>query len=150
MYARIPALLEQGTTKADIAAMCGVTLGTLVMSCSRRGISLRKGAPRKLVLLLGDDVLKSLHEAARSMGKGSADRLASDLLRKIISDDLYQAVLDEEAMPDRPVTPAPTSPPPSEQADPTGFVRSPPLSASDQDSSSTASATATTATKIGA
>jgi hypothetical protein len=29
MYARIPALLEQGMTTADIAAMYGVTLGTL-------------------------------------------------------------------------------------------------------------------------
>ena len=29
MYARIPALLEQGMTKAEIAAMLGVTLGSL-------------------------------------------------------------------------------------------------------------------------
>jgi len=32
LYARIPALLKQGTTKAEIAAMYGVTLGTLVDS----------------------------------------------------------------------------------------------------------------------
>ena len=50
MYARIPALLEQGMTKAEIAAMLGVTLGTLGVCCSRRGISLRKGGPRALVL----------------------------------------------------------------------------------------------------
>ena len=30
------------------------------------------------------------------MGKGSTARLASDLLEKIVSDDLYKAVLDEE------------------------------------------------------
>ena len=46
MYARIPALLEQGMTKAEIAAMFGVTLGSLGVCCSRRGISLRKGGPR--------------------------------------------------------------------------------------------------------
>lgn len=45
MFARIPALLLEGTTKAEIAAMYGVTLGTLVVLCCRRGISLRKGAP---------------------------------------------------------------------------------------------------------
>ena len=106
MYARIPALLQQGTTKAEIAAMYGVKLGTLKVFCSQRGISLRKGGPlpprTKLVLLdeplpLSDDVLKSLREAARSMGKGSTARLASDLLERIVSDDLYKAVLDEEA-----------------------------------------------------
>ena len=43
MFARIPALLLEGTTKAEIAAMYGVTLGTLVVLCSQRGISLRKG-----------------------------------------------------------------------------------------------------------
>ena len=46
MFARIPALLLAGTTKAEIAAMYGVTLNTLVVLCSRRGISLRKGGSR--------------------------------------------------------------------------------------------------------
>ena len=121
MYARIPALLEQGTTKPAIAAMFGVTLGTLAVRCSQHGISLRK--------------------AARSLGKGSIERLVSDLLEKVASDDLYMAVLDEEAIPDTRVTPAPqndpTSPPPSEQM--VEFV-SPPL-VSDQDSGITADAT---------
>ena len=144
MYAGVPALLEQGMTKAEIAAMYGVTLGTLVVCCSRRGISLRKGLRRALVLPLSDDVLKSLRDAARRLGKGSAEWLASQLLEKIVSDDLYKAVLDEEATPHRPVMPAPqsdlSSPPPSEQIDPTGLFRSPPL-VNDQDSSITASAT---------
>src|SRR5262245_9726928 len=106
MYARIPALLKQGTTKTEIAAMYGVKLGTLKVFCSRRGISLRNGAPlpprTKLVLPeeplpLSDGVLKSLREAARAMGRSSTARLASDLLEKIASDGLYAAVLDEEA-----------------------------------------------------
>ncbi len=37
-----------------------------------------------------------LREAAQAMGRPIA-RLASDLLEKIASDDLYKAVLDEEA-----------------------------------------------------
>ena len=142
MYAGIPALLEQGMTKAGIAAMWGVKLGSLVVYCSRRGISLRKNGPHKLVLPLSDDVLKLLRDAARRLGKGSTERLASELLGKIVSDDLYKAVLDEEATPDRAVTPAPQNDPtpPPEQIDPARFVHSP-LLVSDQDSSITASAT---------
>jgi hypothetical protein len=106
MFARIPALLLEGTTKAEIAAMYGVTLGTLVVLCSQRGISLRKGGslPKRTNLTLPDEplplsdgVLKSLRQATRAMGKDSTARLVSDLLEKIASDGLYKAVLDEEA-----------------------------------------------------
>ena len=95
------------------------------------------------MLPLSDDVLKSLRDAARSLGKGSTERLVSDLLEKIVSDDLYKAVLDEEATPDRPVTPAPQNDPTCRRR-PNRLTRhdlsSPPL-VSDQDSSITASAT---------
>ena len=112
MFAHIPARLLEGATKTEIAAMYGVTLGTLVVLCSRRGISLRKGGllPKRTKLskrtnltlpdeplTLSDGVLKSLREATRAMGKDSTARLVSDLLEKIASDDLYKAVLDEEA-----------------------------------------------------
>jgi hypothetical protein len=54
MFARIPALLLAGTTKAEIATMYGVTLNTLVVLCSRRGVSLRKGGslPKRTNLTL--------------------------------------------------------------------------------------------------
>ena len=106
MFARIPALLLEGTTKAEIAAMYGVTLSTLVVMCCRRGISLRKGGPLPKrtnlslpdePLPLSDSVLNSLRETARVMGKDSTARLVSDLLERIASDGLYRAVLDEEA-----------------------------------------------------
>ncbi len=107
MYARIPALLRQGKTKAEIAAMYGVTLGPLAVRCSQRGISPRKGGLRpnrtklpkrtNLTLPLSDDVLKSLREATRVMGRDSTVRLVNDLLEKIANDGLYKAVLDEEA-----------------------------------------------------
>jgi hypothetical protein len=59
MFARIPALLLEGTTKAEIAAMYGVTVGTLVVLCCRRGISLRKGGslPKRTNLTLPDEPL---------------------------------------------------------------------------------------------
>ena len=111
MFARIPALLLEGMTKAEIAATYGVTSGTLVVRCSQRGISLRRGGtlPKRTKLPggsltlpdeplpLSDGVLKSLSEAAQAMGKDSTARLVSDLMEKIASDGLYKAVLDEEA-----------------------------------------------------
>jgi len=111
MFSRIPVLLLEGMTKAEIAAMYGVTPGSLVVLCSQRGISLRRGGalpkrtklPKRTNLTLPDEplplshgVLKSLSEAARAMGKDSTARLVSDLLEKIVSDGLYKAVLDEE------------------------------------------------------
>jgi hypothetical protein len=101
MFARIPTLLLEGKSEAEIAAMYGVTVGTLAVQCCRRGISLRKGGPQpkrtNLLLALSDGVLKSLREATRAMGKDSTTRLINDLLSKIASDGLYQAVLDEAA-----------------------------------------------------
>ena len=105
MYATIPGLIAQGHTRFEIAARFGLKPNSLTVLCSQRGISLRKGGsrlPRTSLSLrdeplqLGDDVLRSLREAARLMGRPPA-RLASDLLEKIASDSLYMAVLDEAA-----------------------------------------------------
>ena len=107
MYAAIPGLIADGKIQRDIAAMYGVTVGTLRVLCSRRGISLRSGGRRgppvnRITadglpgLSLTKDVLKSLRDAACAMDR-SATRLASDLLEKIASDDLFAAVLDEAA-----------------------------------------------------
>jgi hypothetical protein len=106
MYAAITTQVADGKTKSEIAAMYGVTPGSLQLMCSKRGISLRKDGPlpkRTNLTLpdeplpLSDDVLKSLRDATRSMGKDSTARLVSDLLEKIASDGLYMAVLDEAA-----------------------------------------------------
>ena len=92
MFARIPVLLLEGMTKAEIAAMYGVTPGTLVVRCSQRGISLRRGGtlpkgtkqPTRTNITLPDEplplsdgVLKSLSKAARAMGKDSTARLVA-------------------------------------------------------------------------
>ena len=104
MYAEIPTLIERGLTKVDIAQRFGVTLGTLAVQCSRRGISLRRGGSlgRKRTLTLpeapldlSDVTMTALRKKARSMGTCEV-RLARDLLETIVADDLYSAVLDLE------------------------------------------------------
>ena len=59
MFARIPALLHDGMAKDEIAATYGVNPGTLVVMCSQRGISLRKGGalPKRTNLTLSDKPL---------------------------------------------------------------------------------------------
>lgn len=103
-YDSIPALLEQGLKKAEIAAQFGVTPSTLVVQCSRRGISLSKYGPRgrrrtltfpEAPLDLSDSIMIALRGKARSMGI-DAVRLARNLLETIVADDLYNAVLDIE------------------------------------------------------
>jgi hypothetical protein len=69
MFARIPSLLHEGTTKNEIAAMYGVTPGTLAVRCSQRRISLRKGGPlpKRANLTLPDEPLPlgdGVHEVA--------------------------------------------------------------------------------------
>src|SRR6476661_2489493 len=81
MFARIPALLLEGATKAEIAAMYGVTLGTLVVLCSQRGISLRKGGslPKRTNLTLPNEPLplselKKRRYALWPFARNDADR----------------------------------------------------------------------------
>ena len=52
MFARIPALLLEGMTKAEIAATYAVTPGTLAVLCSQRGISLRNADAGEVVTAL--------------------------------------------------------------------------------------------------
>jgi hypothetical protein len=103
-YDSIPALLEQRLDRAQIAALFGVTPASLQVQCSIRGISLRRGGrrtPRRNLSLadakldLNEPVMIALRGKARSMGVDEI-RLASDLLEKIVTDDLYRAVLDLE------------------------------------------------------
>ena len=103
-YDMIPELLAEGLNKAAIAERFGVTPSTLVVQCSRRGISLSRRGPkgRKRTLTLpeapldlADTTMVALREKARDMGT-DAVRLARDLLETIVAEDLYTAVLDLE------------------------------------------------------
>lgn len=104
MYESIPALLEQGLSKTEIAQRFGSTPGSLAVQCSRRGVSLSKHGRRLAVrtlslcdapLDLEQPVLAKLREQARLRGTSEV-KLIKHLLRTIVEDNLYTAVLDEE------------------------------------------------------
>src|SRR6476646_4931118 len=61
-------------TKDEIAAMYGVTRGTLVGLCSQRGISLRKGGslPKRTNLTLPDEPLPLSDGVLMSLASGHA------------------------------------------------------------------------------
>ena len=101
MYASIPGSIEQGLSKEEIAAQFGVKVSTLVVKCCTHRISLRKGGRRlpalvTLPLVIRGKVAKSLEDVAKATGRENSARLVSDLLERIATDGLYQAVLDEE------------------------------------------------------
>ena len=102
VLASIPALVEQGLRKADIAARLGCKESTLKVRCSIAGISLRpRSGGRKRTerrackppFSLSQEALAGLRFRASAMGCSEA-QLASDLLEVIARDDLYDAVLD--------------------------------------------------------
>ncbi len=89
-FASIPAMIEQGISKAEIAAMCGVTKSTLQVQCSRRGVSLRKGGHllprRQLSLCAAGEPLEAgrpCHSARRHL-QGTARAVAA---RRRLDDD---------------------------------------------------------------
>lgn len=65
------------------------------VSARRRYIRRRNGVypPLKILLEAGD--LLTLQTMAHRLGRASPQKLAAELLHKIITDQLFQAVLDE-------------------------------------------------------
>ena len=102
MYASIPGLVAQELSIKQIAERFGVTPNTLKVYCSGRGISLRRGGRRQpatriaMPLGLSAYTVRSLQAAAKATGRNNSERLIADLLERIATDGLYQAVLDEE------------------------------------------------------
>lgn len=97
VLAGIPALIEQGLRKSDIAELLGCKASTLQVKCSVAGISLR-GTKRKCLQLetgleLSEEALAGLRARAAGMGRTEA-QLARELLEVIVRDNLYSAVLD--------------------------------------------------------
>ena len=97
VLAGVPALVEQGLRKGDIAERLGCKESTLVVRYSIAGISLRRPKRFELCagvsLRLGLEVMASLRKRAAAEGCSEA-QLASDLLETIARDGLYDAVLD--------------------------------------------------------
>ena len=108
---RIPHLLEQGLSAAQIADVIGCTVGTLRVKCSQMGISLRQRRPirsvvrkanghQALKLVLPPGIIDQLRSRAAQEGV-SDSRLASRLLEVIARDGLYDAVLDTKTASNR-------------------------------------------------
>jgi transposase-like protein len=103
--ATIPALLEQGMTREQIAGHFGGKVNSLQVVCSKKGISLwRRDRTRKpielpdvkLTLCLKNRTLERLQKRAGAVGLTESE-LASRLLNLIASENLFDAVLDEAA-----------------------------------------------------
>jgi hypothetical protein len=101
--ATIPALLEQGLTREQIAETFGGKVNSLQVVCSKKGISLwRRDRTRKpvelpdveLTIWLKDQTLERLRQRAEVNGLTKSE-LASRLLNLIASENLFDAVLDE-------------------------------------------------------
>jgi hypothetical protein len=101
VLAGIPALIEQGLRKCDIAERLGCKASTLQVQCSNAGISLRVRKRLELrvgvPLSLSSKAIASLRVRATANGCSEA-QLASDLLEMIACDNLYEAVLDSDRL----------------------------------------------------
>ena len=103
--AQIPALLEQGLSREQIAEQIGGKVSSLQVVCSRKGISLSRRDRRRrptiepdadLTLQVKAQTMARLQQRAEATGT-SETKLASRLLDLIAKEDLYDAVLDEAA-----------------------------------------------------
>ena len=112
---QIPPFIDRGLGAPKIAEAIGCTVGTLRVKCSKLGISLRQKTRSRshpsnslnaddrmaskdqvsLSLLLPQTTIDQLRQRAAAKGM-SESTLASLLLKIIVCDDLYEAVIDEE------------------------------------------------------
>ena len=103
MYATIPAMVEAGMTREEIAVKFGVKPESLAVMCSKARISLRRGGrllpreasevPKRCVVTLSERAGEGIREKAKAMGISDL-KLAKNLLEVIVNDNLYDAVLD--------------------------------------------------------
>jgi hypothetical protein len=100
VLAGIPALVEQGLRKRDIAERLGCKESTLQVRCSVAGISLRQKPFKRhggVPFTLSRETIASLSERATAEGC-TEEQLAYDLLEIIARDSLYDAVLDRATL----------------------------------------------------
>ena len=101
VLARIPAMVASGSNRQAIAAALGCKLSTLQVRCSQARISLRRPGKRPesapyTNVRLNREVVDLLRERAARRGE-TEQALARRLIEIIARDDLYNAVLDDEA-----------------------------------------------------
>lgn len=78
----------------------GWTVGTLYVRCSQLKISLRRSSKKVRLkrwprIALPDELFEQLRQRAAAMGVSTAE-LVVDLLKEIVRDGLYDAVLDRD------------------------------------------------------
>jgi hypothetical protein len=97
VMATMPLLVAQGMKSVQIAEQLGVKIGTLKVRCSQEKISLRRpGIPRPVRqpgLKLKRDIILQLRVRADVEGMTEME-LATSLLNIIVTDNLFDAVLD--------------------------------------------------------
>ena len=95
----IRVLVDQGLSAQEIADRVSWTIGTLRVRCSQLKISLRRSdiwtSASHIYLPVPKAIFGELEQHATSMGI-SESKLAADLLKTIIQDNLYDAVLDRD------------------------------------------------------
>ena len=91
VMADIPAMIADGMEAAAIAERLGCNLGTLRVRCSQAGISLRTA--KYCRLSISPETVMGLRQYANVKGCTKV-KLAIDLLKLIVQDNLYDAVLD--------------------------------------------------------
>ena len=111
VVSEIRAWVDQGQSCEEIAKYVGCTVGTLRVKCSHLGISLRRrkqdriqrpsrpakvgGKAKTISVRLPPQVIEQLHSRARSKHVDGAT-LAVTLLDRIVADNLFDAVLDDD------------------------------------------------------
>jgi hypothetical protein len=108
IFNEISKLATQGVSAAEIAGKIGCTLNSLRVKCSQHGIGLRRpsksgsaGRPHgRLSIKLSDGTAKLLEQEAEKQGISST-KFAALLLETIVSDNLYEAVIDQGGGPRR-------------------------------------------------
>lgn len=104
VLAQIPVWIAQGDTLDKIASRIGTTIGSLYVTCSRMGVSLRganrpanKRTTEEIRIKVSKQVVTVLEEHGK-MFSMTREQLVAVLLEQIVNDDLFQAVLDFETI----------------------------------------------------
>jgi hypothetical protein len=103
VFAEILNLVGHGFSAAEIANRIGCKLSSLRVKCSQQGICLRRHSKRgsevpqeRLTIKLSGSTALRLQQQAGKKGV-SGTRYAAALLEAIVRDNLYDAVIDQEA-----------------------------------------------------
>jgi hypothetical protein len=100
VLAAIPEFVALGASSKEIAERIGCPHKSLIVTCCRKGISLRRNprppSPKRPFARRRIDLQPEVLEAFENHAPGSTVTLVERLLTVIARDDLIKAVLDEE------------------------------------------------------